>query len=191
MQGLICGGLCLLLGACASRARPTTAAPITSNLTPPSERMTMDYEFQITHAPQRTLMAVHAEVHGGRELVSAIKGGLDQVWAYLKANGAKAGHNVVVYRTFELGRMMIDSGVQVDAPLPGNGTVVPVTTPGGTVVTTVHIGPYNKLGDASSALHQFCRMHDHPISGPTWEEYGDWTDDPSKLRTDVFVLVTK
>ncbi len=152
MQGLICGGLCVLLGACASRARPTTAAPITSNLTPPSERMTMDYEFQITHAPQRTLMVVHAEVHCGRELVTAIKGGLDQVWAYLKANGAKAGHNVVVYRTFEPGPMMVDSGVQVDAPLPGNGTVVPVTTPGGTVVTTVHIGPYNKIGDASSAL---------------------------------------
>ena len=153
--------------------------------------MTMNYEFQIMHAPERTLMAVHAEVQSGPELASAIKAGLDQVWAYLKANGAKAGHNVVVYRTFEPGRMTIDSGVQVDAPLPGNGTVVPVTTPGGTVVTTVHIGPYNKLGDASSALHQFCRMHDHPICGPTWEEYGDWTNDPSKLRTDVLVLVTK
>ena len=151
----------------------------------------MTYEFHITQAPERTLMAIHAEVHSGPELVSAIKGGLDQVWAYLKANGARGGHNVVVYRTFEPGRMTIDSVVQVDAPLPGNGTVVPVTTPGGTVVATVHIGPYNRLGDASSALHQFCRMHDHPISGPTWEEYGDWTDDPSKLRTDVFVLVTK
>ena len=151
----------------------------------------MKYEFQITQAPERTLMAVHAEVHSGPELVSAIKSGLDQAWAYLKANGAKGGHNVVVYRTFEPGRMTIDSGVQVDSPLPGNVTVVPVTTPGGTVAATVHIGPYNKLGDASSALWEFCRTNDHPISGPTWEEYADWTDDQSKLRTDVLVLVAK
>jgi effector-binding domain-containing protein len=55
----------------------------------------------------------------------------------------------------------------------------------------VHVGPYHQLGDASSALHEFCKTHDHPIAGPTWEVYGDWNDDPSKLRTDVFVLVAR
>jgi effector-binding domain-containing protein len=118
---------------------------------------------------------------------------LDKVWSYLRANGAKTEHNVVAYHDYDraTGVMTIDVGVQVDAALPGDGTIRPVTTPGGLVATTVHLGPYDKLGDASSKLHEFCKTHDHPIAGPTWEQYGDWTDDPSKLRTDVFALVAR
>ena len=137
-------------------------------------------------------MAIHDQVRGG-ELPRKIIGNLDKVWAYLRANGAKTHHNVVVYRNFERtsGVMTIDVGVQVESALPGNGEVVPVTIPGGLVATTVHIGPYDKLGEASRALHEFCNTHDHPIIGPSWEEYGDSNDDPSKLRTDVFVLVSR
>ena len=149
----------------------------------------MKYEFRTTQTSERNLMAVHAVAKG--DLPQQIERGLDQVWAYLKEQGAKGDHNVVVYRSFDhaTGVMTIDAGVQVEQPLPGNGTVVPVTTPGGLVATTVHLGPYQKLGDASSALHQFCSEHDHPIAGPTWEDYDHWTNDPTQLRTDVFVVI--
>ena len=152
----------------------------------------MSYEFQVLQNPERQLMAVHDQAKGG-ELPKKITSNLDKVWAYLRANGASTGHNVVVYRNFDRasGVMTIDVGVQVESALPGNGEVVPVTTPGGLVATTAHIGRYDKLGEASSALHEFCRTHDHPIVGPTWEVYGDWTDDPSKLRTDVLALVAR
>ncbi len=151
----------------------------------------MGYEFRLAEVPASNLMAVRARVNGGPQLSDAIHAGLDKVWAYLKSQGVKGGHNVVVYRHFGADGMDIESGVLVDAPLPGDGTVVPVTIPGGKVATTVHIGPYQKLGDASSALHAFCKEHDHPIAGPTWEDYDHPTDDPTKLRTDVFVLVAK
>ncbi|HKO89646.1 MAG TPA: GyrI-like domain-containing protein [Polyangiaceae bacterium] len=152
----------------------------------------MNYEFRVLQAHERQLMAVHDQARGG-ELSQKIQGNLDKVWTYLRANAAKTGHNVVVYRDFDraTGVKTIDVGVQVPSALPGDGVVVPVTSPGGLVVATVHLGPYHKLGDASSALHEFCRTHDHPIAGPTWEEYGDWSDDPSQLRTDVFVLVAR
>ena len=150
----------------------------------------MSYEFRVLQAPERQLMAIHAQARGG-ELPQKIIANLDQVWPYLRANAANTDHNVVVYRDFDraTGVMTIDVGVHVESALPGTGAIVPVTTPGGRVVPTVHLGPYDKLGDASSALHEFCRTHDPPISGPTWEEYGDWNDDSSKLRTDVFLLV--
>src|SRR5262245_40283696 len=146
----------------------------------------MSYEFHVLEIAERPLMAIHDQARGA-ELPQKIIGNLDKVWPYLRASGAKTEHNVVVYRAYDrtTGMMTIDVGVQVDSALPGDGTIVPITTPGGLVATTVHIGPYHKLGDASSALHEFCRTHDHPIAGPTWEEYGDWNDDPSKLRTDV------
>jgi effector-binding domain-containing protein len=152
----------------------------------------MNYEFQVLETPERRLMAIHDQARGA-ELPKKIKSNLDEVWAYLRANGANTGHTVVVYRDFDrtTGAMTIDVGVQVDAALPGNGKIVPVTTPGGLIATTVHLGPYDKLGNASSALHEFCKTHDHPIAGPTWEEYGDWTAEVSKLRTDVFVVVAR
>jgi len=152
----------------------------------------MSYEFRVIQVPEHQLMAVGDRVTRA-ELPKKIISNLDKVWAYLRANGAKTAHNVVVYRDFDraTGLLTIDVGVQVDSVLPGNGEVVPSTSPGGTVATTTHIGPYAKLREASSALHEFCRTHDHPMSGPTWEVYGDWTDDPSKLRTDVFAQVAR
>jgi effector-binding domain-containing protein len=152
----------------------------------------MSYQFRVLQIDARPLMAIHDQAQGA-ELPKKIVGNLDKVWPYLRANGAKTDHNVVVYQDFDrsTGVMKIDVGVQVESPLPGDGTIVPATTPGGLVATTAHIGPYDKLGDASEALHEFCRTHDHPIIGPTWEVYDDWTDDPSKLRTDVFVLVAR
>jgi len=137
------------------------------------------------------MMAVHAQTKG--DLPQTIIGSLDKVWAYLRTANANAGHNVVVYRHCDpdSGVMDIDVGVLVDAPLAGDGMVVPASTPAGTVVATTHIGPYDKLGEASAALHDYCKQNGHPIVGPTWEEYGDWVNDPSQLRTDVFALVER
>jgi hypothetical protein len=36
---------------------------------------------------------------------------------------------------------------------------------------------------------QWCRHHGRQISMPYWEVYGDWEEDPSKLRTDVYYLL--
>jgi effector-binding domain-containing protein len=127
----------------------------------------MNYEFRVLQTPERQLMAIHDQAKGG-ELPRKIIGNLDKVWSYLRANGASTGHNVVVYRDFDRasGVMAIEVGVQVESALPGNGEIVPLSTPGGLVVTTVHLGPYDKLGDASSALHEFCKTHDHPWPAP-------------------------
>jgi effector-binding domain-containing protein len=177
----------------AATREPTSAVPVSpfaaAASTPEGK---MSYEFRILQTPERQLMAIHDQARGG-ELPQKIRTNLDKVWAYLRANAANPAHSVVVYRNFDraAGVMTIDVGVQVESALPGNGEVVPTTTPGGLVATTAHIGPYDKLGEASSALHEFCSTHDHPISGPTWEEYGDWNSDLSKLRTDVSVLVAR
>jgi effector-binding domain-containing protein len=189
---LLVVGFACACGGTATR-EPTPAVPVAPSVGAASTpEVKMSYEFRVLQTPERQLMAIHDQARGG-ELPQKIKGNLDKVWTYLRANAAKADHSVVVYRDFDraTGVMTIDVGVQVESALPGNGEVVPVTSPGGLVVTTVHLGPYDKLGDASSALHEFCGTHDHPIAGPTWEEYGDWSDDSSKLRTDVFVLVAR
>ena len=50
-------------------------------------------------------------------------------------------------------------------------------------------GHYVRLGAAHEAVVEWCRTHDHRVSGTRWEVYGHWTDDPAKLRTDVYYLL--
>jgi effector-binding domain-containing protein len=43
---------------------------------------------------------------------------------------------------------------------------------------------------AHAAIHQWVRENGRKLAGPSWEVYGDWSDDPAKLRTDIFCLLS-
>ena len=51
------------------------------------------------------------------------------------------------------------------------------------------MGPYDQLGAAHGAILAWCREHGHAIAGVNWEVYGDWSDKPEEVRTDVFYLL--
>jgi effector-binding domain-containing protein len=53
-------------------------------------------------------------------------------------------------------------------------------------VTTVHIGPYEELRTSHHAVVEWSRRNGHQLTGTCWEIYGDWNDDPTRLRTDIF-----
>ena len=64
-----------------------------------------------------------------------------------------------------------------------------VAIPGGTVATVVHMGLYQKLSEAHTAVRRWCAEYNYALAGPNWEIYGDWTDYPDELHTDVFYLL--
>jgi len=103
----------------------------------------------------------------------------DQFYAGFKGKG---GLNVVYYpgcgvdEEFEIG-----CGVQVESG--GNAA-----TPAGLVATT-YFGPYDRMGPAHEAIHEWARQNGRELAGPSWEVYGHWNDDPAKLRTDIYYLV--
>jgi effector-binding domain-containing protein len=72
--------------------------------------------------------------------------------------------------------------------VPG-GDVICTATPGGQVATTIHLGPYARLGEAHDAIRDWCTAHALVIASPFWEVYDHWNDDSAKLRTDVFYLL--
>ena len=82
-------------------------------------------------------------------------------------------------------------GVEVGAPFEGSDGVLCSELPGGLVATTMHLGPYDRLGEAHDALHRWCRENGHALAGPSWEVYGHWDDDPERLRTDIFYLLVE
>lgn len=124
------------------------------------------------------------------EVSTVIRSLFDRVYAFLRESGVKpAGHNVCIYHDAGKEGAMLECGVQVAAPFEGRGEVVCSATPAGTAATTAHIGAYAQLGAAHDAISAWCRAQGLQAAGPNWEIYGDWTDDVTALRTDVYRLI--
>jgi effector-binding domain-containing protein len=146
------------------------------------------YQVRTEQAGPRVLAAVSA-VTTPQRLGADIIGLLDQVWPLLREQGARTGHNVVVYRGGEAGALAIDAGVEVFDDFTERGAVRRLTTPAGEVAATAHYGEYSALSGAYAALDQWCAEHGREGTGVNWEVYGDWADDPAQRRTDVYKLL--
>jgi hypothetical protein len=115
-------------------------------------------------------------------LPNRIRALFDEFYAGFKG---KAGLNIVFYPGWEVtGDFEIECGVQVESG--GNSS-----TPSGTVATAIYRGPYHQMKPAHDAIHQWARQNGRKLAGPSWEVYGHWSDDPAKLRTDIFYLLSE
>jgi effector-binding domain-containing protein len=119
---------------------------------------------------------------------------LGEVWQFLRANNIySTGHNVGIYTIADASGgadplMDATFGVEIHEVIPASDRIVAVSTPAGRVASTVHWGDYARLGDAHAAVQAWCRANGHRTT-TCWEVYGDWFDDWSKVRTDVFYLL--
>jgi len=121
------------------------------------------------------------------ELSRVIPAACGEVWNFIRSHQIPdPGRHVAVYLD---GVINIECGAEVASPFTGANRVVGSATPAGKVATTVHWGPYDRLGDAHEAITRWCAGQQLVTAGPNWEIYGHWTDDPSQLRTDVFYLL--
>jgi effector-binding domain-containing protein len=143
----------------------------------------MAYDVHLAQvAPQLTaVVRTQAKIADLPKVIPPLCG---EVWQFAKSAGLpKPGRHTALY--FDC-VMNIEVGVEVSQSFIGNGRVVCSALPGGTAVTTAHWGPYNKLGNAHQAVHDWAAKNGHALSGVSWEIYGHWNDDPAQLRTDVF-----
>ena len=67
--------------------------------------------------------------------------------------------------------------------------MVSTETPAGEVATTLHVGPYDQLAAAHDAIRAWRAANDRSFAGHSWEIYGDWSDDPTRLETRVLYLL--
>lgn len=151
----------------------------------------MTYSVSVQRAAPRTIAAVHARVRAG-DAPRVFKRYLDQVYAVRSALPLD-GQNVFIYRS-AAGSDEVEAAFGVG--LHGGmfepiGAVRPTQLPSGTVATTTHVGSYAGLGDAHRAIVEWCREHGRRPAGTSWEVYGHWAPDETKLRTDVFYLLAE
>lgn len=153
----------------------------------------MDTDISVQVAPVRMLAAVRRQVRIN-QIASAWKPALDKVWAFLQQHhGLRAdGHNVFLYHhpaNME-SPMDVDFGVQVTRQFERSGEVFSTETPAGKVASALHIGPYERLGKTHQAIHSWAAANKITFAGKSWEIYGDWTEDSSKLETRVEYLLS-
>jgi effector-binding domain-containing protein len=107
------------------------------------------------------------------------------------ADNLEPGHNVVVYRgDIGAGPADVEIGVQISRAFEvASSTDVRCTElPSGRAAHVTHVGPYHQMRSAYDALNAWAAAGGHHLTGPSWEFYGDWTDDVSKLETDIYFL---
>jgi len=160
----------------------------------------MSYEVLISTALPRELAAVNRTLRSS-EVSGVIREALGEVWQFLAEQKVKStGHNVAIYapaagsgsdRPGNDSDMLLDCwfGVEVHEVIPPSHTVVQMATAGGLVVSTVHWGDYARLSGAYDALKSWCQATGRSATSTSWEVYGDWFDDWSRVRTDVFFLL--
>jgi effector-binding domain-containing protein len=151
----------------------------------------MRYDIQVETVQAELVAAVRARAPVGG-VGQVWKPSLDQVWAFLKTNGhVRPGHNLFLYHhaADRTEPMDIDFGVQVSQPFEPEGNVRCIKTPAGAVASAVHVGPYDRLGDAHSAILAWCSANNRKIGPASWEIYGDWTSDPARLETTIKYLL--
>jgi effector-binding domain-containing protein len=124
---------------------------------------------------------------------AAWKAALDKVWAFLGTQpGLRTdGQNVFLYHhPARRGQPMdVDFGVEVSRAFESAGEVYSTETPAGMVAVAVHVGPYGRLNETHDAIHAWREANNRAFAGKSWEIYGDWTDDASKLETTVMYLL--
>lgn len=124
------------------------------------------------------------------ELPRHIRGYFDIIYAAVRAGQVtKAGHNVALYRNASDEGVDVECGVQVAARFADLGDVQCLEIPGGEAAMTVHWGPYDRLGEAHDRVIEWIRRNGRTRAWIGWEVYGDWHDDPAKVRTDVYHLL--
>lgn len=145
----------------------------------------------IVDVQAETLAAVTGHV-AMADIPAKIMPMMDKVWAFIRERGIEGfGHNVWLYRNVEGGEMDVEIGVQMPVPFTPEDDIVAVQTPAGQAAHAVHSGDYSQMGSTHSALMAWCAEQGKQLAGIGWEVYGDWHEDPAKLRTDVYQLISR
>jgi effector-binding domain-containing protein len=146
----------------------------------------MTYEITVTNADPTRTAVIRGRVDAA-ELSKFVPMACGEVWSFIRSAGLpRPGRHTALY----LPEQLVEVGAEVSEPFADNERVHFSKLPGGRVATTTHFGPYQRLGDAHSAIRDWCAAHGYRLSGACWEIYGhwdeSWNNDPSKILTDVF-----
>ena len=148
--------------------------------------------YQLIDATAQPVASIRVKIKPA-EITTVLSVLLPEVHNHLTATGAQmAGPPFSRYHSWSEGKIDIEAGIPVRAPIEPKGRVENSTLPAGKALMAWHMGPYDRLTQAHEALRaNMAERKLKPRGGP-WEVY--FTDpgmvpDPSKWRTQLFLPV--
>lgn len=119
---------------------------------------------------------------------AAVSGAFRQVWEHLAERG-------LVSTGLAFGRfgmhgdsVSVEAGFSVPAPITGSNNVQPGRLPGGQAAVTLHVGPYDEIGPAYSAVQAWIEANKRQPDGDPWEVYLTPPDQQPQKTEVVFPL---
>jgi effector-binding domain-containing protein len=112
-----------------------------------------------------------------------------EVSGYLGALGVQpSGPPFARYHSWGEDEFDMEAGFPVPAPVAGTARVQASELPGGPLVSTWHVGPYDTIEGAYEALEAWAEAHERELAEGPWEVY--WTDpnevpNPAEWKTKV------
>jgi effector-binding domain-containing protein len=99
------------------------------------------------------------------------------------------GHNFILYSNETREGITMVVGVLDRTPGGADPDVKPATIPGGRVITGTHWGDYGKMKSTYDAIEAEMKTKGQKQIKRSLEIYGDWFDDPAKVRTDIYLYL--
>ncbi len=111
---------------------------------------------------------------------------MDKMWQTVKANGLKnQGKNIWVYED----NHSVFAGIELEST-PQAGTILEHKSVRFTKYAYYkHIGPYNLIKQMGQAMNKEIKAKGYDVIFPYVEIYGHWTNDESKLETELLMCL--
>lgn len=152
--------------------------------------MTMTYQIVPADLQEQQVACLHARVPQGG-IAAFLAAAFSKVPEEVAQRGLRpVGPPYARYSFQDDGSIDVEAGFPVSATMTRTGDVEPGTLPGGHVVTTVHVGAYDRVGDAYDALETYLVNNGYEPVGAAWESYLDDPDVPEP-RTKVYLPAKK
>jgi len=117
---------------------------------------------------------------------------LQQAFDRIHQPGALApghGHNFILYHEGTPDEIRMTVGVLDRVPGGADAEVKPVHSPGGRVITAAHRGDYSQMKVTYGGLYADAKARGLKLTPLSMEVYGDWSEDPAKVRTDLYLYL--
>lgn len=149
-------------------------------------------EIQLTQQAPRHFVGIRRKVHTS-ELAGFFSEVLPKVMGWVHANGiSPTSAPMVVWCEMDMDSGVADThaGCFVEEPVEGSGEITGGTTSGGDVLTVIHRGGYDSMGQSWGRVFKHAAdLGRKPGSG--WEIYVDDPGkvDPAELRTEIYLPI--
>src|SRR5258708_7062307 len=123
----------------------------------------MAYPVEVRQVGAQTTAVVRRRARSS-ELSRVVPQACGEVWSFIQSSGLPCAGGMTPLSLD--GEINLEMGAEVGELFAVDGEVVCSSLPAGLAATTVHMGPYERLGEAHSAIRRWCTENGCALAGP-------------------------